>query len=136
MSSFDELGQTHYNGVRFCQKCDNIMTPHGYIDESPEQLTFRCKNDDCNGEMVNYRNKRSLEELLLYSKEFRKAVSSQDKDLIFDPTVPRLQTPCPKCGHPEAVYYLTADRDERRLIRRLVCARVEDYTAACGHSWE
>jgi hypothetical protein len=58
-----------------------------------------------------------------------------ENDYIFDPTMPRVAVECPECGHGTAVYMLTPDEGETKLLAMMICASATGTQAKCGHSW-
>ena len=57
-------------------------------------------------------------------------------DCIFDPTMPRIEVECPNCGHNEAIYILTPDEGETKILAKLICTRTKDGTIVCGNTWD
>ncbi len=60
-----------------------------------------------------------------------------DPKFIFDPTMPKLSIACPDCDYPEAVYLVTPDDGERKIVTKLICMRGADNdTIQCGAIWD
>lgn len=61
-----------------------------------------------------------------------------DVNFIYDPTMPRVEAKCPECSHDEAIYILTPDTGESKLLTKMICARITSNTntATCGHIWD
>ncbi len=54
--------------------------------------------------------------------------------------MPRVKLVCPFCYHDTAVYLLTPDVGEAKMMARMICTRQmtlnnEKETAKCGHIW-
>jgi hypothetical protein len=61
-----------------------------------------------------------------------------DPDLayIFDPTMPSVEVECPECGYDRAVYFLTPDEGETKIVAKMICASAAGSTAKCGNIWD
>ena len=61
-----------------------------------------------------------------------------DPDLayIFDPTMPSVYVECPECGYDRAVYFLTPDEGETKIVAKMICASATGTTPKCGHVWD
>ena len=59
-----------------------------------------------------------------------------DISAIFDPTLPTISIPCPECDYNQAIYFLMPDKDERRMVTKLMCKSRTGSTIKCGHVWE
>lgn len=57
-------------------------------------------------------------------------------DYIFDPTMPSVEVECPDCGNNRAVYFLTPDEGESKIVAKMICASATGTTAKCGHIWD
>ena len=65
------------------------------------------------------------------SRKFR-----AELDYIFDPTMPRIEVECPDCGHNEAIYILTPDEGETKMLAKLICTNEKNGTIVCGNTWD
>jgi len=54
---------------------------------------------------------------------------------IFDPTMPSVEVECPSCGYNRAVYQLTPDQGETKMLAVMMCTSSFGQLAKCGHSW-
>jgi len=52
-------------------------------------------------------------------------------DLPGDPTLPRANVRCAKCGHKEAVYFQISGRENEAMTLFFVCCGPN-----CGHKWK
>jgi len=59
-----------------------------------------------------------------------------DLATILDPTMPSVEAECPECGYDRAIYSLTPDEGETKIIVKMICASRTGTTAKCGHIWE
>ncbi len=49
--------------------------------------------------------------------------------------MPRVEIECPECGYNKAVYLMTPDEGETKLITVMICASATGTVAKCGHHW-
>jgi len=59
-----------------------------------------------------------------------------DLSYIFDPTMPNVHVECPECGYDRAVYFLTPDEGESKIVAKMICASSTGNTPKCGHVWD
>ena len=51
--------------------------------------------------------------------------------------MPRLAVECPECGYHEAVYIVTPDDGERKIVVTLICASIgAKGNIRCGTIWD
>lgn len=55
---------------------------------------------------------------------------------IFDPTMPKVDIECPECGYDKAVYFLTPDEGETKIVAKMICASATGTTVKCGNMWD
>jgi hypothetical protein len=58
-----------------------------------------------------------------------------DLDYIFDPTMPTVEIECPECGYNRAIYMLTPDEGETKMLAVMICASATGTVAKCGNTW-
>ncbi|GAA5839887.1 hypothetical protein JCM3766R1_004712 [Sporobolomyces carnicolor] len=83
--------------ISFCGECNNLLYPKE--DKVHKVLLYSCRNCHYQEETINacvYRH-----DLIVTAKE--NAGVTQDLDT--DPTLPRSNIECPKCGHTESVFF-------------------------------
>jgi DNA-directed RNA polymerase subunit M/transcription elongation factor TFIIS len=61
--------------------------------------------------------------------------SSADEASIFDPTTPQVDVICPECGYDRAVFLITPDENETKLVAKMMCASIVGTVAKCGNIW-
>ena len=49
--------------------------------------------------------------------------------------MPSVEIECTECGFNRAVYMLTPDEGETKLVTRMICANAFGAVAKCGHTW-
>ena len=49
--------------------------------------------------------------------------------------MPNVEVTCPECDYNRAVYFLTPDEGETKLVAVMICASASGTTAKCGYSW-
>jgi hypothetical protein len=59
-----------------------------------------------------------------------------DESNIFDPTMPLVEVLCPECGYNRAIYCVTPDENETKMVAKMMCASVVGTVSKCGHTWE
>ncbi|KAI9277862.1 DNA-directed RNA polymerase II subunit RPB9 [Sporodiniella umbellata] len=108
---------------KYCLDCNNLLYPKE--DKINRKLMFACRNCEYEEDAENY---------CVYRHEIVHAPSEQTMvlhDLGTDPTLPRANLPCPRCGHPEAVFFQSSSkRAEAKMTLFYVCA-----SKGCGHRW-
>ncbi|OMP83511.1 DNA-directed RNA polymerase II subunit RPB9 [Diplodia seriata] len=88
---------------RFCADCSNLLYPR----ENPEDrnsLQFACRT-------CNYYTEADTS--CIYRNEMSNTAAETagvTSDLGQDPTLPRSNKPCPKCGETEAVFFQSQQR--------------------------
>ena len=123
---FDLNEKPVYKGIRFCPDCNNMLHPK----EDSGKLAFECLMNGCKYEMV-VTDTESAVENLVSRKEFQ-----QEKNLIIDtdfgmdPTMPKEEKECPNCGHNEAVFMISSDIEDTKIVLIYICAN-----SKCGHCW-
>ncbi|GAA5828564.1 hypothetical protein JCM11251_000852 [Rhodosporidiobolus azoricus] len=83
--------------IRFCGECNSLL--YAKEDKVHHVLLYSCRNCPYSEETHNpcvYRH-----DLIVAAKE----TAGVTQDLDTDPTLPRMAIECPKCGHPEAVFF-------------------------------
>ena len=59
-----------------------------------------------------------------------------DPSLIFDPTMSRTrERKCTKCGHNIAIFFRSADYEDKQLQLTFICAYIDKNGVACGNNW-
>ncbi|KAH8918195.1 hypothetical protein BT69DRAFT_1268110 [Atractiella rhizophila] len=103
--------------LRFCQECNNLLYPKA--DKVHSVLLYACHRCNYNEETLNncvYRNDLKRE---------TKENAGATQDLASDPTLPRSNVPCIKCGNEETVFFQDqSKRDKTRMILFHVCTRL------------
>ncbi|OCL11455.1 putative DNA directed RNA polymerase II 15 kDa subunit [Glonium stellatum] len=107
---------------RFCSECSNLLFPKE--DKENSQLLFACRT--C-----------SFTEPAPSACVMRHEIASTvgdtagiTQDVGQDPTLPRIQKPCPTCGENEAVFFQSQQRTaETGMKLYYVCC-------ACGNVWQ
>lgn len=113
--------------IRFCVECNNLLYPKESKRE--RKLYFACRNcdhqEEANVHCVYYRSSKNIDTKQVF--ENRSALT----DLASDPTLPRTTRICPKCGHRQAVYFQSRERerDTAMTLSYLCC----NFT--CHHLW-
>ncbi|PTB66217.1 hypothetical protein BBK36DRAFT_1119506 [Trichoderma citrinoviride] len=107
---------------RFCSECSNMLYPKE--DEELRKLQFTCRTcqytEDAQSTCV-FRN-------VLNSSSGETAGVTQD--VASDPTLPRSNKTCPKCGHQEAVFFQSQERSADTGMKLFyVCCD-------CGHIFD
>ncbi|KAI9278583.1 DNA-directed RNA polymerase II subunit RPB9 [Phascolomyces articulosus] len=108
---------------KYCLDCNNLLYPRE--DKANRRLLFACRN--CQYE-------EDADNLCVYRHEIIHAASEQTmivSDLSADPTLPRTNVICEKCGSQEAVFFQsTSRRADAKMTLFYVCAN-----RSCGHRW-
>ncbi|PKA52754.1 hypothetical protein AXF42_Ash001735 [Apostasia shenzhenica] len=109
--------------MRFCCECNNILYPKE--DREQKVLLYACRNCD---------HKEVAESYCVYRNVIDHDIGELTQtlqDVAADPTLPRTKTVvCALCGHPEAVFFQAAGREEEGMTLFFVCCN-----ANCGHRW-
>jgi hypothetical protein len=50
--------------------------------------------------------------------------------------MPSVYVECPECGYDRAVYFLTPDEGETKIVAKMICASATGTTPKCGHVWD
>lgn len=126
-SYFDEedLGleqEEVYRGIRFCSECGALMHPRH--DNGKLGLEcFTCNHSE------DVQDPKSATENLVSRKEFQKEKNVIiDADFALDPTMPRENKECPSCQHTEAVFFISSDIEDTKIVLVYICNK-------CGHFW-
>lgn len=122
---FDE--NTEYKGIRFCPECNHMLYPK----DQGGRLAYECTIQGCGYETV-VEDSTSVIDNLISRREFQK----EDKNIIIDPeyamdpTMPRERKQCPQCGKEEAVFFISSDNEDTKIVLIYICCNQE-----CGHHW-
>ncbi|KAG9233958.1 DNA-directed RNA polymeras-like protein II subunit rpb9 [Amylocarpus encephaloides] len=87
---------------RFCSECSNMLYPKE--DPDTRQLNFACRTCQYSESATSacvFRNKLNSS---------TGEVSGVTTDVASDPTLPRSNKTCPKCGHEDAVFFQSQQR--------------------------
>lgn len=111
--------------VKFCEECHNVLVPGA----EENALVFKCLKPGCEfrlrvvggGARQNLVSRRDFvdQKSMVVRPEF-----------ALDPTMPRAAVQCPECRLTGAVYLITTDAEDTKMVLLYICA-----SAACGHSW-
>ncbi|KAG2193526.1 hypothetical protein INT46_008319 [Mucor plumbeus] len=108
---------------KYCLECNNLLYPRE--DKNERKLMFACRNCEY---------QEQAENVCVYRHEIVHAPSEQTMmlaDLSTDPTLPRANVQCGKCGHPEAVFFQSSSRRaDAKMTLFYVCGN-----RGCGHRW-
>ncbi|KAF2763271.1 hypothetical protein EJ05DRAFT_32640 [Pseudovirgaria hyperparasitica] len=121
-SNPDEADQSKKIAFRFCSECSNLLYPKE--DKINARLMFACRTCQYATEALT-------------PMVTRKEVSSSagdtaglTDDIGQDPTLPRVEKLCPKCGENEAVFFQSQQRSsETGMKLYYVCC-------TCGQVWQ
>ena len=125
--AFDSEEINEYKGIRFCPECSHMLHPK----DQGGRLAFECITQGCGYEVV-VEDTTSKSENLVSRRDLQK----ENKNIILypeyalDPTMPRENIECPKCGHNEAVFMITTDNEDSKIILVFICCNPE-----CGQQW-
>jgi len=114
-----------YRGIRFCPECSHMLHPK----DQGGKLAYECHIQGCGYETV-VEDTTSPIENLVSRREFQK----EDKNIIidqeyaFDPTMPRENIQCPECGKIGAVFFISSDNEDTKIVLIYICCD-------CGHHW-
>ncbi|KAF2456388.1 DNA directed RNA polymerase II 15 kDa subunit [Lineolata rhizophorae] len=107
---------------RFCRECSNLLYPKE--DKDANRLMFACRTCQYAEPAPN---------TFVYRNDLSNAVGETagiTQDVGSDPTLPRIQKPCPSCSEPEAVYFQSQQRTaETGMKLYYVCC-------SCGNVWQ
>mmetsp|Transcript_8711 Transcript_8711/g.12025 ORF Transcript_8711/g.12025 Transcript_8711/m.12025 type:complete len:116 (-) Transcript_8711:190-537(-) len=111
--------------ITFCRECNNMLYPKE--DKQSKTLLFQCRN--C-GHKENASHPRISRNEILQSTDDQYTVIVHD--LASDPTLPRTNARCQKCGFRQAVYFqsLSSKAKESMTLYFVCCA------PNCGHRWK
>lgn len=99
---------------RFCAECNNMLYPKE--DKQEQRLLYLCRN--CGYTELAENPKVYRHELITNIGETAGVV----QDIGTDPTLPRLDKECPKCGNREAVFFQSQQkRKDTSMILFYVC---------------
>ncbi|CDH58347.1 dna-directed rna polymerase ii subunit rpb9-like [Lichtheimia corymbifera JMRC:FSU:9682] len=108
---------------KYCLDCNNLLYPRE--DKEHRKLLFACRNCQYEEDASN---------LCVYKHEIIHAASEQTtvlSELSVDPTLPRSNIPCPRCGYEESVFFQsTSRRADAKMTLFYVCGNRN-----CGHRW-
>lgn len=129
MSSYfddDDIGidkeEEEYKGIRFCPECGALLHPR----HDNGKLGLECFT--CNYE-IGVSDPTDPAENLVSRKEFKKEKNVIiDADFAKDPTMPRETIHCPSCNHDEAVFFISSDVEDTKIVLVYICN-------SCGHFW-
>ncbi|RKU47874.1 DNA-directed RNA polymerase II core subunit rpb9 [Coniochaeta pulveracea] len=107
---------------RFCSECSNMLYPKE--DEENHKLQFVCRTCQYTEEATStcvFRNELNGD---------AGETAGVTQDVGSDPTLPRSNTTCPECKHPEAVFFQSQQRSsETGMALFYVCCD-------CGHIFQ
>ncbi|BFZ60382.1 DNA-directed RNA polymerase II core subunit rpb9 [Saitoella coloradoensis] len=100
--------------VHYCQECNNIL--HPLEDKLKKRLLLHCRR-------CGYTE--NAEDPTIFRQELRSTVADTagvTTDLGSDPTLPRSDQQCPKCGEKDAVFFQSqAKRADAKMTLYYVC---------------
>lgn len=111
-------------GVRFCSKCNNLLSPQE--DKNERVLRLTCKICSETVEADNH---------VVYSHAVKRKEETKleavDGAVIYDPTLPRANNvKCAKCGNKQAVFFQGESGRDSDMQLVFVCTQ-----ARCRHKW-
>ena len=111
--------------IKFCEECHNMLVPGA----EEKTLVFRCLKPGCDFRLRVVGG--SQRQCLVARRDFldEKSVAARP-EFALDPTMPRENVQCPECRQVGAVYAITTDAEDTKMILLYICAN-----PACGHSW-
>ncbi|KWU42667.1 DNA-directed RNA polymerase II subunit I [Rhodotorula sp. JG-1b] len=83
--------------ISFCKECNNLLYPRE--DKVHHVLMYACRN--CPYEEETHNPCVYKHDLIVAAKE----TAGVTQDLETDPTLPRSNITCPRCGHQESVFF-------------------------------
>ena len=111
--------------IRFCDECNNMLYPT--CENS--QLMYKCRVPKCN--FAQPITNRTRESNRVSVREFLKEkYIIIDPEFCFDPSMPRENVKCSKCGCKQACYMISTDMDDTKIQKIYICA-----SEKCKHSW-
>ncbi|GAB6025142.1 DNA-directed RNA polymerase II subunit RPB9 [Chamberlinius hualienensis] len=123
MATFSSNSFPGYLGINFCPECNNMLYPQE--DKASRTLLYVCRN--C-------QHKELAENCCVYINKVQKEVDELTQvhsDIAKDPTLPRSDHPCPKCGHKQSVFFQAySRRSEEEMGLYYVCTN-----KTCGNKW-
>jgi len=90
-------------------------------------LTFVCRCCDFREQVTEFENTDSY---MISRKDLKTQKLSvfNDPEYALDPTMMRTrEVNCPECGHNEAVFFPTADKNESKILKVYICANVNEH---------
>lgn len=132
LSDFDSLNssiqenQTESSMIKFCKECFNVLVP--LIEEN--KLIFKCERRNCDYKLI-INSKNQKDNLVSITENLKNKNFIIDKDFCLDPTMPRENIICGKCGHNDAVFLISSDKEDTKIELIYVCANPE-----CGFNWK
>eukprot|EP01017_Pseudomicrothorax_dubius_P000197 TRINITY_DN0_c1334_g1_i1.p1 TRINITY_DN0_c1334_g1~~TRINITY_DN0_c1334_g1_i1.p1 ORF type:complete len:149 (-),score=21.77 TRINITY_DN0_c1334_g1_i1:99-545(-) len=125
--------QSENKGTRFCRECLNMMKPVEIASE--ERLGYMCPRCKTREHAISdpFATVRA-EDHLVAKREFSAAQAADiiNPDFIYDPAFPRVKRTCPRCQYGDAVYQLSNDDNQNKLMLIYYCAREQPR---CGNRW-
>lgn len=110
--------------IVFCKECNNMLYPKE--DKDQKTLFLTCRNCEHFEE-----SKSNIICDMKFSKNKESTLSSLNKDLVQDKTLPRTnKVHCKGCNGNEAVYFQTKDRQEEVLEIHFVCCYCHEMWSA------
>lgn len=107
----------------FCKECSNIL----YLkeDRDDKQLFMACKSCE------HFEEAKSNIVYSIYYGRKRVPNSILSKDIVSDPTLPRVRVKCPRCDNREAVlYYGDEVVEDTAFLVYYVCSSCHEIWAA------
>ena len=116
-----------YKGIRFCPECNHMLNPK----DAGGKLGYECNMQGCGFEAI-VEDQMSVVENLVSRRDLQKENKSiiLHPDYALDPTMPREEVECPACEHMEAVFMISTDNEDSRIILLYFCCNQE-----CRHQW-
>ena len=50
--------------------------------------------------------------------------------------MPSVEVECPECEHNRAIYILTPDEGETKMVAKMICTNARGTTILCGNTWD
>ena len=122
-SSYDEK---RVSTIIFCDQCSNMLYPLN----SDGRLIYICKKPNCGYKKTI--DSRAKFDNLVSKKEFLKEKNPYiTGEFALDPTMPREDVQCPKCGYGEAVFMISTDIEDTKIELIYICGDRD-----CGNYWK
>ena len=111
--------------IKFCDECNNMLFP---LSED-KHLQYKCRTPRCNFALrVSNQNRDSHR---VSVREFLKEKHLIiDPEFCFDPTMPREDVSCLKCGSQKACYMISTDIEDTKIQKIFICA-----SEKCQNFW-